>query len=821
MVAHLKDIRRCDEHDDVDFRDENELKRFIRPGKWLALNAGSVRLLRVNVVSTSMAIFLLWGFVLWGLVHPRYMSNQVNEWKSWISYNFTWFYIGAFNAWAIFLFYVAFSKYGKIKLGRADEKPEFNNISWFAMLFSCGIAVGVYTLGVAEPMAYYRKGYKLNGRGDVPNDDERAQQALLQTFYHWGLHAWAPYITVALGLGIVCYRWNMPLTMRSAFYPLLGNLIYSPVGDIIDAVSIACTTFGVCTSLGLGVDQIVAYYGALQDKTYTALERLDAQTATIIVMTLVANISVVLGLHRGIQVLSTITFSLGLFVLVASMFLDNTWFLLNSVVQSTGHYFQWVIQLGFRTDTWEQLGIEFGTSNLFWGSNKSSKPDGTWVGPIRDIMANAAALRTDANSTIHPYDYVETYGEGYGKDMMDWWTIFYWGWWVSWAPFVGMFIARISRGRTIRQVVVGAFVAPTLFSFLWLGVWGSLGIKMQRVAELVLGDGTPGDGSNSCACVGKDCTGAGAWGYTNGVPTSAAAIALANDGYYALACRSYPMLDLMAPYKEVKEFLWGLLLIGITLYFITSSDSGSYVDDVISANGLANPPIGQKVFWCWTEGAVAIALLRAGYNAGQNALGAVQAVSIVAGLPFTVAICFMCTSIWRALKIDSGDADICHANLFSTGTLDIFDGYKTGPADTASTARYTVAERLTNYAQSIFAPFVGVFKVCESVFGEGAVLAKLHAGINFSFFILWLVFLVVSGADSDYAWIGWTFYMFMAFQLTFLRGTVRTQHNIYGNMFEDFFGAIVMYPNVVSQLHFQSKEPVANNDVFKKPVTAA
>ena len=723
------------------------------------------------------------------------------------------------NAWAIFLFYVAFSKYGKIKLGRADEKPEFNNISWFAMLFSCGIAVGVYTLGVAEPMAYYRKGYKLNGRGDVPNDDERAQQALLQTFYHWGLHAWAPYITVALGLGIVCYRWNMPLTMRSAFYPLLGNLIYSPVGDIIDAVSIACTTFGVCTSLGLGVDQIVAYYGALQDKTYTALERLDAQTATIIVMTLVANISVVLGLHRGIQVLSTITFSLGLFVLVASMFLDNTWFLLNSVVQSTGHYFQWVIQLGFRTDTWEQLGIEFGTENLYWGSNKSSKPDGTWVGPLRDIMANAAALRTD--SQTDPYDYVTTYGEGYGKDMMDWWTIFYWGWWVSWAPFVGMFIARISRGRTIRQVVVGAFVAPTLFSFLWLGVWGSLGIKMQRVAELVLGDGTPGDGSNSCACVGKDCTGAGAWGYTNGVPTSAAAIALANDGYFAVACRGYPMLDLMAPYKEVKEFLWGLLLIGITLYFITSSDSGSYVDDVISANGLANPPIGQKVFWCWTEGAVAIALLRAGYNAGQNALGAVQAVSIVAGLPFTVAICFMCTSIWRALKIDSGDVDICHANLFSTGTLDIFDGYKTGPADTASTARYTVAERLTNYAQSIFAPFVGVFKVCESVFGEGAVLAKLHAGINFSFFILWLVFLIVSGADSDYAWIGWTFYMFMAFQLTFLRGAVRTQHNIYGNMFEDFFGAIVMYPNVVSQLHFQSKEPVVNNDVFKKPVTAA
>ena len=191
----------------------------------------------------------------------------------------------------------------------------------------------------------------------------------------------------------------MPLTMRSAFYPLIGNIIYGPVGDIIDAVSIACTTFGVCTSLGLGVDQIVAYYAALQDKSYTALERIDAQTATIIVMTLVANISVVLGLHKGIQVLSTITFSLGLFVLIATLFLDNTWFLLNSVVQSTGHYLQYVVQIGFRTDSFEQLGIEFGTNNLLWGSNKASKPDGVWSGPILDIMNNAAAQRTDYNSS--------------------------------------------------------------------------------------------------------------------------------------------------------------------------------------------------------------------------------------------------------------------------------------------------------------------------------------------------------------------------------------------------------------------------------------
>ena len=333
-----------------------------------------------------------------------------------------------------------------------------------------------------------------------------------------------PYITVALGLGIVCYRWNMPLTMRSAFYLLIGNLIYSPVGDIIDAVSIACTTFGVCTSLGLGVDQIVAYYAALQNKSYTALERIDAQTATIIVMTIVANISVVLGLHKGIQVLSTITFSLGLFVLIATLLLDNTWFLLNPVVQSTGHYLQWVLQIGFRTDSFEQLGIEFGNNNLLWGSNKAS-PNRTASGrvPSLDIMNNAAALRTDYNSSTMPFNYRTTFDAG-PEWMMNWWTIFYWGWWVSWAPFVGMFIARISRGRTIRQIVVGALVAPTLFSFLWLGVWGSSASRCS-VAELVLGDGTPNtDGSSSCS----------AWGYVDRAPTSAAAIALANDGYYAV-----------------------------------------------------------------------------------------------------------------------------------------------------------------------------------------------------------------------------------------------------------------------------------------------
>jgi len=711
----------------------------------------------------------------------------------------------------VFLLYVAVSKYGNIKLGKAHEKPEFNNISWFSMLFSCGIAVGVYTLGVSEPMGYYRGGYNLAGRGPLYNDDDRAQLAIMQTFYHWGLHAWAPYIVVAITLGVVCYRWNLPLTMRSAFYPLLGNLIFSPIGDCIDAIAIACTTFGVCTSLGLGVDAITAF-GARLNSDIDA--DIDSKTWTIVVMTLVANISVMLGLKKGIQVLSTVTFALGLFALLATLLLDNTWFLLNSYVQSCGHYLQYIIQTGFRTDAFEGLQFDFSaTGNKYWES--SNENGGS---PLYDIMAAANALVLNSTDISEGLRSPTAVFGSHRSSMMGGWTIFYWGWWVSWAPFVGMFIARISRGRTIRSVILGAFIAPTLFGFLWLNVWGSLGIKMQRVAELVLGDGSAATGSaGSASCFD--------WGYNGTVPISAAAIKLADDGYYALACRNgnQMLFDIMSPYGEVKKFLWVVLFVGITLYFITSSDSGSYVDDTISANGLQDPPVLQKIFWCWTEGAVAIALLVAGDKAGGNkALSAIRAVSIVAGLPFTFMLCFMCTSTWRALKIDAGDEDICQANQWSSGLLDAADLFNVRPAvGEPISHRYSVMERVQSLATAVVAPTIGVFKTCESEFGAGAVIGKVQAFFHASFFYLWLVLLCMSGMDDQWAYLGWTFFLFHVIQVTALRAATRETHGIYGNLLEDFFVCLVLYPAAVSQLHFQSMEKTQNNDVYKKPVDSA
>mmetsp|Transcript_5261 Transcript_5261/g.13385 ORF Transcript_5261/g.13385 Transcript_5261/m.13385 type:complete len:807 (+) Transcript_5261:137-2557(+) len=793
----FEDIRRADEHPETDFNDEAELMKFVRASRWISVDVGAYRLLRLNWVTTLMASIVLWGFTIAALIEPTDVLTEAKVWQSWVTQNFTWLYIGSQNAWALFLLYLCFSKYGKLKLGRSDEQPEFSDISWFAMLFSCGIGVGIYFWGVSEPMYYYRAGYS-NALWKIPmnNDDDRAQQAIFTTLFHWGLHGWVVYIVVAVALSVVCYRWNMPLTMRSAFYPLLGNLIYSPLGDFIDALSIACTTFGVCTSLGFGVSSI---NNGLHKLNSSIEVTVDNQIIIIWVITIIATVSITMGLKSGIQTLANVTFAIGLFLLFALMFLDNTWYLLNSYVQSTGHYFQWIVQVGFQCDTFQQLQYELQNSkdkNLLWGSSGSK---------LFDNMKAANALTEHASAGVLTeaalYD-------SHAAEFMDWWTVFYWGWWISWAPFVGMFIARISRGRTIRQLILGGFFAPIVFSFLWLVVFGSLGIKMQRVAELALGtvdDVNWRHGQVNCANLG----------YTVGQPTSAAALALAAEGYYALACRDHGdrVFDVMEPYKAVSTLLIFLVVVGVSLYFITSSDSGSYVDDVLAAQGLPNPPLIQKIFWAFTEGAVATALLKTG---GDDALAALRAVSICSGLPYTIALCVLCTSLWRALKIDQCEDDIMRAASWSTDSLDIFDLFNPGPADLSAfkTPRYSPAARIASLVKGVFAPFIAVHAASKSLHGGDGVRAKLDAALVSVWFALWIVFVGVSGGDGlgEWAYIGWAFYMFLVFHITYMRVQMRQAHGIYGNVLEDFFGCLVMYPNIVSQLEYQAEEPMPNAD---------
>ena len=493
---------------------------------------------------------------------------------------------------------MAFSRFGNIRLGKDNEKPAFNDMTWFSLIFTCGIGIGLYFYGVSEPIYYYRLSYE-NKLFKVPfqNDDQRAQQAIFVVLYHWGFHAWSCYILVALTLGFVSFRWDMPMTLRIAFYPLVGDVVHGLFGDVLDFVAMACTTFGVCTSLGFGVDIILAGIrrvdcgaGATCDSTIPvsgdSQAFLTARALVIWGITGAAVISVLLGLHKGLKNLSIITFTMGNLLLFSLVYLDNTWFLLNSYVQHFGHYLQYIVQVGFQTDTWEQLSLEFTTTSKLWDQTewaKDAEGADVWVNKVHNDVTTA---------TGHP---MASPGEYYGSHpsaWIDWWTIFYWGWWVSWAPFVGMFIATISRGRTIRQVVFGAFLAPIIYSFFFLIVLGSLGIKMQRIVELALGNTDPNVQPNVMSG-SVNCT---AMGYEGGVPVSKESLALGNIGYFSLACRSHPdrLFDAISPYGSGMFMFLGIItLIGVTLYFVTSSDSGSFVDDTISAGGLLEGQIGR------------------------------------------------------------------------------------------------------------------------------------------------------------------------------------------------------------------------------------
>jgi choline/glycine/proline betaine transport protein len=475
----------------------------------------------VFVISASVILTLIvFAAVFTGPAEAAFAATQ-----AWIADVFGWFYILVVSLFLVFVVYLAFSRYGPVRLGDAFESPRFTLGGWFAMLFSAGMGIGLLFWSVAEPMAHY-----LRPPADAaPN----ATVAMRYTFFHWGLHAWAVYCVVGLAIGYFAYRQKLPITIRSAFYPLLGERIYGPIGHAIDAFAIFGTMFGVATSLGLGVLQI----NSGLDYLLGIGESAWLQVAIIAFVTLLATGSVLLGLSKGIQRLSQLNIVLSVVLLLFVLVAGPTLFLLRFLVEGIGDYVQHLPGLSFWNDAVAQSGWQ------------------------------------------------------------DAWTIFYWGWWISWAPFVGMFIARVSRGRTIREFVAGALVAPTLAGFVWLTVLGGTGLEMQMFRGVELG-----------------------------------AAVEAN-----VATAIFVMLDQL-PFAAITATLATALVV---TYFVTSSDSGSLVIDMLAAGGHTDPPKVQRVFWAVTEGAVAAVLLLVG------GLGALQAASIAAGLPFAVIMVFMCIALMK------------------------------------------------------------------------------------------------------------------------------------------------------------------------------
>jgi choline/glycine/proline betaine transport protein len=474
-----------------------------------------------------------------------------------INVNFGWFYILAVNIFIIALVSFALSKYGKIRLGGVYAEEEFSDFSWMAMLFSAGMGIGLMFWSVAEPMWHMNTGggnlFPAAGGVGADATGAAAQAALATTIFHWGFHPWAIYGLVALGLGFFSFNRGLPLTFRSVFYPLLGDRIYGWPGHIIDLVTVFATLFGLGTSLGIGAQQIAAGLNVVGGIP----SGISTQVGVIAVVTGIAALSVASGLQKGVKRLSQLNVYLMIAFLSFIMAVGPTLFLLDGIVQSVGFYLQNFFEMSWWTDSFFAAGA-------------------------------AGALGGGAR------------GSGYA-DWGHFWTVFYWGWWLAWSPFVGLFIARISRGKTIRQIVIGVLLIPTSFSAFWLGAFGGAAI----FADVTLG--------------------------------AEIATTVFNQGNeFAM----FAMLDAY-PLSSITSVLVILL---VTTFFVTSSDSGSLVVDHLTSGGKHNVPRGQRIFWAVTEGAVAAVLLIGG------GLSALQTASITTGLPFAAILLVMVYSTLVGLR---------------------------------------------------------------------------------------------------------------------------------------------------------------------------
>jgi choline/glycine/proline betaine transport protein len=485
------------------------------------------------------AAVLLLVFVTLAAVMPGRMGELITAANTNVVTDLGWWYVLVVTGFVGFAIWIALSPMGTIRLSRDGAEPEFGLGSWFAMLFAAGMGIGLVFWGVAEPLNHFAAPPPGTG-GD---DANLARNAMDVTFLHWGLHAWAIYVVVGLAVAYAIHRKGRPVSIRWALEPLLGKRVTGFWGDLIDVIAVVGTLFGVATSLGLGASQIgagLAYLGVVDEATNTVL------VALILGITVIALISVVTGIDRGIKWLSSINMGLAGVLMFAVLVLGPTVFLLSDFVQQVGSYLQGFLRLSFNTFS-------------FHG--------------------------------------------GSGQEWLSLWTTYYWGWWMSWAPFVGVFIARISRGRTVREFVLGVLLVPTLLTFLWFSILGGSALFRE-----LFGDGGLVD--------------------EEGAVTTETALFQLFD--------TLPAAGLLS---AVAIFL-------IVVFFVTSSDSGSFVVDMIATGGDQNPPVWSRAFWAGLEGLIAAVLLVAG------GLLALQTMAILVALPFSIVMVLMALATAKALMAD-------------------------------------------------------------------------------------------------------------------------------------------------------------------------
>ena len=532
-------------------------------GMWKGLHPG------MGIASKAMVVV----FVVFTALNVEFANSIYSAVRGWIETALNWYYVSALVIMFFVCLYLMTSRHGAIKLGDDDSKPEFSNFSWFAMLFSAGVGIGLLFFGIAEPMFYFDNtqpwGYPNNPFADramvTEMNEERAMHAMRVTYFHWGFHAWAVYVMIGLCLAYFGFRKKLPLTLRSSLYPVIGDKIYGPVGHAVDLLAVFGTVFGVATSLGLGVSQMAAGLNHL----FGIDPGITTQIILIGVISIVATLSAVSGVGNGIRIISEWNIWLSVVLLAYFLFGGPAQWLMGFFVTTLGDYLWHAIPMGFQT---------------FNGPGESD-----WQGG---------------------------------------WTIFYWGWWISWAPFVGMFIARISRGRTIREFMVGVMFVPTTLAFFWLCIFGGNAMYLELTAE-------------------------------GGVGTAGIA-QLVRD--WNLPAALYGTIERMTDVNWLNWIMAALATFLLATWFITSSDSGTLVITTMLSMGDDHPPQQFRIVWGLGEGFVAAVLLMAG------GLGALQTASIAAALPVSVIMLMMTYGIVKSLNEDSSAVAPSGATTAPDGT---------------------------------------------------------------------------------------------------------------------------------------------------------
>jgi choline/glycine/proline betaine transport protein len=608
-----------------------------------------------------LSAFLIIAFVVATSIMPRRALLLFDVVQAWIAGTFGWLYLAAMTGFLLFAFYLCFSRFGRIRLGPDDSRPEFSTISWFAMLFSAGMGIGMLFFGVAEPMGHY-----LSPPGMPGESLDAARNAMGLTLFHWCLHPWALYSLVGVSLAYFSFRKGLPLSFRSVFYPLLGDRIHGAIGNGIDTLAVLATLFGLATSLGLGAKQVnagLAYVFGLPQGTWV-------QIIIIACITSLAVASLISGLHVGVRRLSELNMILAGSLLAFLFVAGPTVYLLGAVVDNAGAY------------------VERLPRSSFFAASYANESESQWLSS---------------------------------------WTIFFWGWWIAWSPFVGMFIARVSRGRTIREFIMGVMLVPSTVALVWMTGFGNTAMHQeiyQRIdgdmpvatatydysprpykVQIIDGDTELPETADGQWLVGPTATGVasprgvlmrdadGHLETETGVSVAYYRGVLVHDGstdpYHPEPSEIYrgpyrsetrelslagylsePILSEDATTKVdtvstamfvmLEAYPWVTLtaMIGtlsVILFFVTSSDSASLVADIIASGGCPTPSIGTRLFWGILEGLLAAALLLAG------GLKALQMGSITIGLPFCVLIVLMAYSLLLALRQDpavNGSTDI-------------------------------------------------------------------------------------------------------------------------------------------------------------------